>query len=188
MRYKLLIYTFISLLAIFFISCKKSNTAEIIADSVVSTTTFKVTSTAFVNNGTLPKLYTCDSVGISPKLSWVGAPAGTVSYAVVISHIPLTPPLHVYLMLYDIPATTNSISDAVSGVGLFGHNTVNNLLAYTPPCSQGPGVKLYTITVYALSAAPVFTVASSAVTRDLFLAAVANTILATAAIDVTYTR
>jgi phosphatidylethanolamine-binding protein (PEBP) family uncharacterized protein len=181
----ILLVTFITLL-----SCKKSSTTEVVVDPIAipTTTTFVATSTAFVNNGTFPKLYTCDSTGISPKLSWKGTPAGTKFFAVVMHHIPPTPPNHVYMLLYNIPVTTTSIPDAVSGVGTFGQNTVNPNLAYTAPCSQGPGAKLYTITVYALSAAPIFTVAPSAVTRDLFLAAVANTTLATSIIIVTYTR
>jgi phosphatidylethanolamine-binding protein (PEBP) family uncharacterized protein len=188
MKNKHVIYSLFILSGIISSSCKKSSTVDVMADPIVTTTTFKATSTAFVNDGTFPKLYTCDSIGISPKLSWTGAPTGTVSYAVVMHHIPPTPPNHVYMMLYNIPASITGIVDAVSGVGLFGHNTVNNLLAYTPPCSQGSGAKLYTITVYALSAVPVFTVAASAVTRDLFLDAIANTTLATSIINVTYTR
>jgi phosphatidylethanolamine-binding protein (PEBP) family uncharacterized protein len=164
-------------------SCKKSS------DAVTTTTgTFTASSTAFTNNGTLPKLYTCDSAGVSPKLSWVNVPAGTTSFAVVMHHIPPTPPNHVYLLLYNIPATVTNIADDVSGVGLFGINTVNGQQSYTPPCSQGPGAKLYTITVYALSSAPVFTVPPSQVTRDIFLAAIASKTLASSELNVTYTR
>lgn len=188
MKNKQFIYLLFIVGTILSSSCKKTSTTDVIADPIVATTTFKATSTAFVNDGAFPKLYTCDSTGISPKLSWSGAPTGTKSFAVVIHHIPPTPPNHVYMLLYNIPVSTTSIPDAVNGIGIFGQNTVNPTLAYTPPCSQGPGAKLYTITVYALSAAPVFTVAASAVTRDLFLAAVANTTLATSIINVTYTR
>jgi phosphatidylethanolamine-binding protein (PEBP) family uncharacterized protein len=175
---------------IFISSCKKSSTTtEATTETTTLTTSnFTASSTAFINNGAFPKLYTCDSTGISPKLSWANAPVGTKFFAVVMHHIPPSPPNHVYMLLYNIPVTITSIPDAVSGVGIFGQNTVNPTLAYTPLCSQGPGAKLYTITVYALSAAPVFSVAASAVTRDLFLAAIANTTLATSVINVTYTR
>ena len=163
-------------------SCKKSSVAG------TTTSNFTASSTAFTNNGTLPKLYTCDSTGISPKLSWINAPAGTTSFAVVMHHIPPTPPNHVYLLLYNIPVTVTSIPDAVSGIGLFGLNTVNDQQSYTPPCSQGPGPKLYTITVYALSSAPVFTVPASQVTRDIFLAAITSITLASSALNITYSR
>ncbi len=190
MKNKNLFLTILLVTFSFILSCKKNSSVEVSIDPIVTptNTTFVATSTAFTNNGIFPKLYTCDSTGISPKLSWANAPLGTKFFAVVMHHIPPTPPNHVYMLLYNIPVTTTSIPDAVTGVGIFGQNTVNPILAYTPPCSQGPGAKLYTITVYALSAAPVFSVAASAVTRDLFLAAIANTTLATSVINVTYTR
>ena len=165
-------------------SCKKSSDAA----TTITTGTFTASSTAFTNNGTFPKLYTCDSTGISPKLSWSNVPTGTTNFAIVMHHIPPTPPNHVYMLLYNIPATVTSIPDAVSGIGLFGINTVNGQQGYTPPCSQGPGAKLYTITLYALSSAPVFTVPQSQVTRDIFLAAIANKTLAASELNVTYTR
>ncbi len=178
------IYSLLVLTTSVCFSCKKNSTT----DSTITPTTFTASSAAFTNNGTFPKLYTCDGIGISPKLSWENAPAGTTSFAVVMHHIPPTPPNHVYMLLYNIPVTTTSIPDAVSGVGLFGQNTVTPILGYTPPCSQGTGSKLYTITVYALSSPPVFTVAAAQVNRDIFLATIANKTLATSEINVTYTR
>ena len=165
-------------------SCKKISDAA----PTITTGTFTASSTAFTNNGTFPKLYTCDSAGISPKISWSNVPTGTTNFAIVMHHVPPTPPNHVYMILYNIPATVTNIPDAVSGIGLFGINSVNGGQSYTPPCSQGPGAKLYIITVYALSSAPVFTVPHSQVTRDILLAAIANKTLAAFELNVTYTR
>ena len=165
-----------------FTSCKK--------DTITTTITgdFTASSTAFTNDGTLPKLYTCDSLGISPNLSWANAPKGTTGFAITMHHVPPSPPNHVYMLLYNIPLTVTSIADAVTSVGLFGINTVNGKTSYTPPCSQGPGAKLYTITVYALSSAPVFTVPQSQVTMDMLLAAISAKTLATSVLNITYTR
>lgn len=162
-------------------SCKKDTTTTTTGD-------FTASSTAFTNNGTLPKLYTCDSLGISPNLSWANAPTGTTSFAITMHHVPPSPPNHVYMLLYNIPSTSTSIADAVNNVGLFGINTVNGKTSYTPPCSQGPGAKLYTITVYALSSAPVFSVPQSQVTMDMLLAAISIKTLATSVLNITYTR
>jgi phosphatidylethanolamine-binding protein (PEBP) family uncharacterized protein len=95
---------------------------------------------------------------------------------------------HVYFVLYNIPATVTSIPEAVSGIGLFGINTVNGNTSYTPPCSQGPGDKLYTFTVYALSSAPVFSVPQTQVTMDLLLSAISTKTLGTSIINITYAR
>lgn len=149
-KYLLLLLVCISLLTS---SCSKDDTT---IES--NTTSFTASSTAFADAGNFPKKYTCDSLGISPTLSWKNAPVGTNSYAVTMHHIPSVGDKHVYLLLYNIPASVTSIPEAVSGIGLFGINTVNGQTKYTPPCSQGPGPKTYILTVYALSAAPSFNV------------------------------
>jgi hypothetical protein len=59
---------------------------------------------------------------------------------------------------------------------------------YTPPCSQGPGAKVYILTLYALSAAPSISVSSAQVTMDVLIAGVRNKILDSTVMTVTYTR
>jgi phosphatidylethanolamine-binding protein (PEBP) family uncharacterized protein len=103
-------------------------------------------------------------------------------------HIPGPGDKHVYMVLYNIPSSVTSISESVSGVGLFGVNTVNSKTSYSPPCSQGPGDKAYIFTIYALSSAPVFTVPQSQVTMDILLSAISSKTLGTSTINVTYSR
>ena len=167
------------------VACKKDSN---ISTSTTTTSSFEAYSTAFVNNGTFPKLFTCDSTGISPTISWKNAPTGTNAYALTMHTIPSTGVKHVYIVLYNLPATLNSIPQAVSNTGIFGINTVNGKMSYTPPCSQGPGAKIYVITVYALSKQPVISVASSAVTMDVLLSAMSGITLGTSAITVSYTK
>ena len=166
-------------------SCTKDNGSSI-ADPVAGT--FKATSTAFIKDGTLPKLYTCDSLGIAPPLSWTNAPAGTTSFAITMHTIPPSPPNHVYMLIYNIPANITALPENSTGLGIWGINTVNGQQKYTPPCSQGPGAKLYTFTVYALSAPPIFSVPASQVNVDLLLSAISGKTLASSIINVTYTR
>jgi phosphatidylethanolamine-binding protein (PEBP) family uncharacterized protein len=152
------------------------------------TSEFAASSNAFTNNGRYPKKYTCDSIGVSPPLSWSKAPTGTTHYAITMHHVPGPREKHVYFVMYNIPAIVTSIPEAVSGIGLFGINTANGSNSYTPPCSQGPGDKLYTITVYALSSAPVFSVPQTQVTMDLLLSAISTKTLDTSIINITYAR
>lgn len=59
-----------------------------------------------------------------------------------------------YWTVYNIPAQASGIdsgSKAKQSVGLFGNNTVNDRNEYAPPCSKGPGQKVYTFHLYALS-------------------------------------
>ena len=181
----MLSFKIISLLLISLLfSCKKETTEAI----VPSTSTLTAESSAFSNNGTLPAKYTCDGASVSPPIAWKDAPTGTKSFAVIMHHVPPTGDNHVYMLVYNIPSSVNSLVEKNASVGLFGVNTVNGKTEYSPPCSQGPGAKLYVMTVYALSAEPVLGVAQSKVTRDILLAAISKTTLGTAVMNVNYTR
>ena len=148
---------------------------------------FTLTSPVMANGGQLPATFTCDGQNLSPPLAWQGAPAGTVSYALAMHHIPGPGDTHWYWVVYNIPPTTLSIEAGSTTFGTFGTNSVNRDLQYAPPCSRGPGAKLYTITVYALSAVPDLP-NPAAVDRDTLLAAIADKTLAEAHLDVTYER
>jgi phosphatidylethanolamine-binding protein (PEBP) family uncharacterized protein len=164
-------------------SCKKETVVGDIEASIIT-----AESTAFSNNGTLPAKYTCDGLGISPPITWKTAPAGTKSFAVVMHHIPPTGDTHVYMLVYNIGSSIGSLAEKTANVGIFGANTVNGKTEYTPPCSQGPGAKAYIMTVYALSAEPVFPSSATKITRDVLLAAISKTTIGMAIINVNYTR
>lgn len=151
-------------------------------------TAFKASSSAFKDHGDYPRLYTCDSTGISPAIQWSGAPAGTKSFAITMHHYPRTGDKHVYIILYDIPANIYSIPEGVSGIGKWGANTVNRRNEYTPPCSVGPGPKEYIITVYALSSMPVLNEPARDQTMDALLNVIQPSILASSEIHVIYSR
>jgi phosphatidylethanolamine-binding protein (PEBP) family uncharacterized protein len=171
------------LLLSFLFSCKKET-----VDATIVPSTLTAESTAFTNNGTLPTKYTCDGASVSPPIAWKDAPAGTKSFAVIMHHIPPTGDNHVYMLVYNIPSSISSLAEKSANVGLYGVNTVNGKTEYSPPCSQGPGAKLYVMTVYALSAEPVLGGVQSKVTRDILLAAISKTTLGTAVMNVNYTR
>ena len=123
-----------------------------------ASTTFTVGSPDFSNGGLLPKANTCDGTGISPALTFSGVPSNAQSLAVIMDTIPgpLRPGEvdignHFYLILYDIPANTISIPAGATNIGTLGQNFQGKKLGYTPPCSQGSGLKEYTITAFALS-------------------------------------
>lgn len=148
----------------------------------------KFNGNGFANNGIYPKLYTCDSLGISPGVQWSNAPSTTTSYALTMYTIPPTGDKHVYIVLYNIPASTSSIPDNSKSIGVFGINTVDGKTTYTPPCSQGPGAKIYVLTLYALNAPPTISVPNTQVTMDILLAGMKNKIVDSAVMSVTYTR
>lgn len=175
--------------------CSKSNDSlNLTANSIAATNTptianqLKFTGNGFANNGLYPKLYTCDSLGISPGLQWSNAPTTTNSYAIAMHTIPPTGDKHVYMVLYNIPANINSIQENSKSIGTFGINTVDKKTTYTPPCSQGPGAKIYLLTLYALNAPPTINVSSTLVTMDILSAGMKNKIVDSVVMSVTYTR
>ena len=99
--------------------------------------------------------YTCDGDSVSPPFAWSGVPAGTKSLALTIHHITPDGAERVYLVLSGIPADAKGLEAAQKAIGTFGSNNVNRRAEYAPPCSQGPGEKVYTATLYALAAAQI---------------------------------
>lgn len=148
---------------------------------------FKLSSPDFTDGGTYPQKYTCDGTSDSPALSWANPPAGTTSYAITMHHIPAPDDEHVYMLVYDIPVNVISIASNEKTLGKWGINTVNGKPEYTPPCSKGPGPKLYTITLYALSESPKLD-SSIPITKDMLISAIKDKTLGTSAINVTYSR
>jgi Raf kinase inhibitor-like YbhB/YbcL family protein len=153
-----------------------------------STDGFTLTSPDLPADGRLPVEYTCDGDGSALALTWSGAPAGTQSYAVIMHHVAAPDDIHWYWVLYDIPADVTSLPRNVSGVGKLGNNFNNGRAEFAPPCSQGPGDKTYTYTVYALSAVPQVDLPAEQITRDVMLTAIENITLASAELNVVYAR
>jgi Raf kinase inhibitor-like YbhB/YbcL family protein len=55
--------------------------------STATTVPMQLTSPTFTDGSTIPPAYTCRGADISPPLSWVGIPAGTVELALVVRDI-----------------------------------------------------------------------------------------------------
>ena len=154
-----------------------------------SSTPFTITSSAFIEGAAIPREFTGDGLGVNPPLQWTGIPQGTKSFAIVMHHFPHEgEKARWYWVLYNIPATVTKIPKATKGIGINGNNCVGPDLVYAPPHSKGPGVKKYTITVYALSRLPPITVAPQLVSRDVLLSAIKDITLAKAELNFTYDR
>jgi len=124
-----------------------------------------VTSTA-VTNGVIADAYSC--VGVTagtvkvPKslpLSWTGAPAGTKSFAVIISTIRGGGDEGIFFTVYNIPGTATGLPENLTDnladpkIGTIGLNDQGTTVL-EPPCGGGAGIFKYTVTLYALSTTP----------------------------------
>lgn len=168
------------------VSSDTPTTTDVVANDTPASA-FTLTSPVFVQGGTLPAEYTCDGVGHSPPLAWTGAPAGTVEFALLMTTL-ARDGLKWNWVLYGIPATATSLAVGSMGVGTAGLTSDGPALAYSPPCSRGPGPMMYTFTLYALSGRPTLPARANQVTGAVLTDAIRGLTLASSAVTVTYTR
>lgn len=146
---------------------------------------FTLTSAAGTNGSAMSADYTCDGMGASVPLSWSGAPAGTKEFAVLMTTLPGDGTTRWNWVLYGIPGSTTSLSRDTFGLATAGVGSDGPFAGYQPPCSQGPGAKVYTFTVYALSASPAV---SGTVTGPTLTSAISSITLGSASLNLSFTR
>jgi len=81
----------------------------------------KLTSSAFAENQSIPKVYTCEGKDISPPLSWSGLPEKAKSLALIVDDPdapdPAAPKLTwVHWVLYNIPASATGLGEGASAL------------------------------------------------------------------------
>lgn len=144
-----------------------------------------VSSSAFKNDGDLPKEYTCDGDGSSPPIEWTGAPPETRFYAVNLWHVAPGNEIKSYWVVYNIPSRSPKLPKNAHNVGQVGLNGKNRR-EYDPMCSKGPGVKKYHVTVYALASE--LKLAPDRANRAALLAAIKDVALAEGTLSFQYER
>jgi Raf kinase inhibitor-like YbhB/YbcL family protein len=88
------------------------------AGNALSEDQVKLTSSAFADNQSIPKVYTCEGHDVSPPLSWSGVPANAKSLALVVDDPdapdPAAPKMTwVHWVLYDIPVSATGLPEGV---------------------------------------------------------------------------
>jgi len=91
-----------------------------------------------------------------------------------------------YLVIFNVPASVTTIPGGSKAIGTLGQNFQGKTLGYTPPCSQGPGAKKYTITLYALSST--ISLAAQEATLAKLQEVLSGKVISTTSIDGLYTR
>ena len=92
-------------------------------------------------------------------------------------------------ILYNIPGAVSQIDENTNGGGTAGFADDGGGLNYAPPCSQGPGLKQYIFTLYALSATPnLGALSGNQVTGAALTAALAPVTKAVAVLTLNVTR
>src|SRR3990167_6593208 len=83
-------------------------TTETYADDLTLSTT------AFLDAGILPVLYTCDGKDISPQFAWSNAPSNTKSYALIFEDKEAPDGLFYHWIVYNIPSQTQELAEGTS--------------------------------------------------------------------------
>jgi phosphatidylethanolamine-binding protein (PEBP) family uncharacterized protein len=150
--------------------------------------TFLLTSAVAPAGGMLPAEYTCDGSGSTPELSWSGAPADTKEYALMMTTQPGDGTTKWNWVLYGIPGNTTHLDRNSAGIGITGSGSHGTTIAYDPPCSQGPGPKIYTFTLYALSGSPVLPDRADMVDGPVLTNALTSLTIGRASFNLSYAR
>lgn len=149
---------------------------------------FLLTSDAGTDGGMLPVEYTCDGSGSSPALSWSHAPEGTKEFALMMTTLPGDGTTKWNWVVYGIQASATGLSKNNTTVGITGTGSHGTSMIYDGPCSQGPGAKLYTFTIYALSASPSLPSTADLVTGSTLTGAISSITLGSATLNLNYAR
>jgi Raf kinase inhibitor-like YbhB/YbcL family protein len=72
---------------------------------------FKLTSGAFHNEGTIPDRHSKQGGNISPPLSWTGMPEGTASLALIVDDPDAPSGVFVHWLVYGIPPETSVLPE-----------------------------------------------------------------------------
>lgn len=118
---------------------------------------FSLTSTDIEQGKPIPaKFWGCTSAGVSPELTWHGAPAATKSYVITMFD-PDAPTVSGFWhwVAWDIPSNVTSLpTGAVLPAGAVSGENDGGTVGYTGPCPPpGDGKHHYHITVVAMDVA-----------------------------------
>lgn len=114
-----------------------------------------LTSPAFAEGDPIPQRYTCDGADVSPPLSWSGAPAGTVSFALIVDDPDAPVGTWVHWVLFNIPADQRGLGedlpagDRLDDGSIHGRNGWGDL-GYGGPCPPAGSTHEYAFKLYAL--------------------------------------
>jgi Raf kinase inhibitor-like YbhB/YbcL family protein len=115
-----------------------------------SSNNMKISSTAFENNGNIPKKYTCDGMGINPSLTISDVPQDTLSLALIMDDPDApVPGGFVHWVIFNLDPQTREIkenSTPTSGIEGTGSSEKQG---YVSPCPPS-GTHHYQFKLYAL--------------------------------------
>jgi hypothetical protein len=114
----------------------------------------ELTTSSFQGNQ-IPSKFTCDGEGVSPQVAWSAPPAGTASFALLVTDPDAPRGTFTHWVLYNVPAATRLLPEGLPARGELpdgsrqGRNDFGSL-GYGGPCPPGGSPHHYIFTLYAL--------------------------------------
>ena len=152
-------------LAFIIISCGKKddktiteeNKKEVKPDTKQDTSknaVIKIKSTAFEQEGMIPKKYTCEGENVSPELTWEAGPSGTKSYAIITDDPDAPSGTVVHWVVYNIPPGVKELQEGAGTNKKPADGTIQGMNekkneGYMGPCPPN-GTHRYYFKIYAL--------------------------------------
>ena len=100
-----------------------------------------ITSSAFDDQGSIPKVHTCEGRDVSPPLAWSGVPAGAKSLVLIVDDPdapdPAAPRMTwVHWLLYNLPASSSGLAEGVQSLPAGTRDGLNDWkrTGYGGPC------------------------------------------------------
>jgi Raf kinase inhibitor-like YbhB/YbcL family protein len=115
---------------------------------------FKITSPEFREGQPIPRKFTCDGVDFSPPLCWEDAPAGTLSFILIMNDPDAPAGDWVHWVVYNLPAGTHQLAEGIPAEKSLPDGTLQgrnswHQVRYGGPCPPS-GIHHYYFTLYAL--------------------------------------
>jgi hypothetical protein len=116
----------------------------------------EITSTAFANEGMIPRRFTCDGEDISPPFNWRGVPPEAKSLALIADDPDAPRKTWVHWVVYNLPAGSGGLAEnvppekTIAGGGRQGTSDFGRI-GYGGPCPPS-GTHRYFFKFYALDA------------------------------------
>jgi Raf kinase inhibitor-like YbhB/YbcL family protein len=92
----------------------KNDSLEVLPNEEEIPMSMILTSSAFADGGTIPARHARQGGNVSPPLAWSGAPAGTLSFALIVDDPDAPSGDWVHWVVYNLPADTIGLSEGIT--------------------------------------------------------------------------
>lgn len=118
---------------------------------------FQLKAAAFAPGTLIPRRHTCQGADVSPALTWTDPPAGTKSFALIVTDPDAPAHTWVHWVIYNLPANARQLPEGVSKDAKVQHGALQGSndferLGYGGPCPPPGEPHRYFFRLYALNA------------------------------------